>query len=334
MRGIVLHRPFRPKTNAVEALTEAFDEAAQEPVPDSATTSGTEAQDVPEGALAWQSVALPRNYVRNRTMFRAAIAVPLVVLAAIGVKTVVFPAQGPVAAATATIPDVVNADTAAAASTAEYVARSWLTLDDPGAREGRLSGAWADPRDAGWNKQGSLSTGNSYVVAVDRLTANTMDVTVAVSVFLDPNNKDAASGWVGVLVPIQTSNGTASVRAVPRIVGLPDPAPFPAVKTLIEDPRMSSETRSDAERFFTAWAEGDASGVSAPGADIPAPPALGKVTLTSWSVGEGSEDTRQATADITWQVGAVTLRSSYNLTLTKVSAADGNAARWQVSDIH
>lgn len=58
------------------------------------------------------------------------------------------------------------------------------------------------------------------------------------------------------------------------------------------------------------------------------------MTLTSWSVGEGSEDTRQATADITWQVGAVTLRSSYNLTLTKVSAADGNAARWQVSDIH
>ncbi len=307
MRGIRLrHRPTEP-------------EPATEPVTSTAPTEGG----------AWQSIELPRNHLRLRTALHVITAGALVLLAGLGVRSAV---AGPTA--TVAAPETIEAsepDAAAAASTAEYVARAWLTLDDPASRTSRLSRAWAEPGTAGWTGDGRLETrGSTYVVATEVVDEDAINVTVAVYVV---GGEDSPAGWVGVLVPMQLVDGTASVRAEPKLVGVPDPASLPAVPLVEEDRTLTGETRSDVDRFFTAWAGGDATGVTAPGVDLPTPPAgLASVELTAWSVTAGSGDTRTGTATVRLTIGQATITSTYQVEITRVTTADG-ADRWQVTNI-
>ncbi|RTE49062.1 hypothetical protein [Actinobaculum sp. 352] len=295
--------------------------------PEPAAEPGT--STAPDAEAAWQSVELPRNHVRMRTALRVIIAGALVLLAGLGVRSAV---AGPTA--TVAAPQTIEAsepDAAAVASTAEYVARAWLTLDDPSSRASRLSRAWDEPGTAGWSGEGGLETrGSTYVVATEVVDEDVIDVTVAVYV---AGGEDGPAGWVGVLVPMQLVDGRASVRAEPKLVGVPDPARLPAVPLVEEDRTLTGETRSDVDRFFTAWASGDATGVTAPGVEIPTPPAgLAAAELTAWTVTAGSGDTRSGTATVRLTIGQATITSTYQVEITRVTTSDG-ADRWQVTNI-
>ena len=276
----------------------------------------------------WQSVELPRNYARARAGLMLAIAIPLLVLAVLGIKSV-FASNSSVAASPAE-EQAAQVDTTAASSTAEYVARNWITLDEPAKRSGRLARVWEGADNPNWDGEGSLELkGSAYTAATEIINDKSVDVTVAVYV----SHGDDNAGWIGVLVPIQLDEGAASVRAEPKIVGLPDPAPLQPGGAQETDRALADSTQSDIERFFAAWADGDADGITAPGTDIPTPPAsLGNVEVTSWDVTAGTGDTRHGTAQIQYKIGKATITSTYDVDITRVTSSTGQN-RWQVSSI-
>ena len=277
----------------------------------------------------WETVELPKNYVRGRLALQILIAVPLLVLAVLGVKATF--ADAPAVATGSNGPATIATDTSAASSTAEYVARNWIALDDPANRTARLSRVWADAENPNWNGAGTLDLkGSTYTVATHVIDEQTVDVTVAVYIA----RGEEAVGWIGVLVPIQLIDGAASVRAEPKIVGLPDPEPAPVPTPDNTDSDLSTQTRTDVDRFFTAWSDGDAFGVTAPGVEIPAPPpSFGTATVTSWDVLAGTGDTRHGIAQVRFEIGdETTITTTYEVEITRVTASGGNE-RWQVATI-
>lgn len=282
-------------------------------------------------ALPWEAVA---PVSRGQRVARAAATGALVVLAAVGVVRMFrAPAQAPVAPA-AEAPQSAHVDTAAAASVAEQVALRYLALDDAKARARRLEGVWKDAGTAGWDGAGRLAVTAVYTARTTTKSSERIDVLVAVFV---TNEDDAAakvraSGWVGVLVPIQVIGDSVSAAGTPAIVGLPDPAPVPDQNRGDIDATLSAQSKADAAAFVAAWAGGDATALAAPGADIPAPSLGGaSASLDEWRVTKGDGDQRRALAAITWTLGDAKISSQYAVTITRVEA--GGASRWQISSI-
>lgn len=282
-------------------------------------------------ALPWEAVA---PVSRGQRAVRAAAAGALVVLAAVGVvRTFRAPAQAPVAPV-AEAPQSAGADTAAAASVAEQVALRYLALDDAKARARRLEGVWRDAGTAGWDGAGRLAVTAVYTARTTVMSAERIDVLVAVFVTNedDAAAKARASGWVGVLVPIQVADESVSAAGEPAIVGLPDPAPVPDQGRGDIDAALSAQTKADAAAFVAAWAGGDATALAAPGAAIPAPSLVGaSASLDEWRVTKGDGDQRRGLAAITWTLGDAKISSHYAVTITRVAA--GDAERWQISSI-
>ncbi len=296
--------------------------------PSAPSPDGAELTEVAELAGPWQTIDEPKSHVRARTAVQVVIAVPLIVLAGLGIKAAVTD-DTPIIAGTAENTGLA-VDTVAASSTAEYVARNWISLDDPTNRTARLARVWDGASNLNWNGEGSIELkGSTYTAATHVIDENSIDVTVALYIA----QGEETAGWIGVLVPMQVEDGAASVRAEPKIVGLPDPAALPASSPQNTDSDLAKDTRTDVERFFTAWAEGDASGVTAPGVEIPTPPGnLASVTVTSWDVIAGSGGTRHGIAEVRLQIGEATLTSSYDVEITRVTSS-GGADRWQVTTI-
>ena len=231
-------------------------------------------------------------------------------------------------------PQSAGADTAAAASVAEQVALRYLALDDAKARTRRLEGVWRDAGAAGWDGAGRLAVTAVYTARTTVLDSHRVDVLVAVFVTNedDAAAKARASGWVGVLVPIQVADESVSAAGEPAIVGLPDPAPVPDQDRGDIDAALSAQTKADAAAFVAAWAGGDATALAAPGAAIPAPSLVGaSASLDEWRVTKGDGDQRRGLAAITWTLGDAKISSHYAVTITRVAA--GDAERWQISSI-
>ncbi len=315
MRGMTLLQVVRKPKRKAEA----------ESAPSASSPDKTDGDTSTE---VWETIELPKTFVRGRLALLVAIAVPLLILAVLGVRSA-FADQTP-QSTTAEIPAVATVDTAGVSSTAEYVARNWIALDDPTARTARLARVWADTDNPNWNGEGSLELkGTAYTVATEVLDDQRVDVTVAVYV----SQGEDKGAWIGVLVPMQTTDGVASVRGAPKIVGLPEPLPIEPEQPVDVDSELSKVTLLEVERFFTAWGDGDASGVTAPGAEIPTPPAnLGTVTVTGWDVLAGQGETRQGIAEVTYQIGEAQITSTYHVEITRVTSSAG-ADRWQVSTI-
>lgn len=321
MRGIrLLQLVKKPQTPNEECPDGDAQEQAESAV------SGEVAETPGE---VWQTVELPKNYVRLRTGMLVAIAIPLLVLAGLGVKSA-FASKAPVGPVDEE-GQAVSVDVTAASSTAEYVARNWISLDEPEKRSGRLARVWDGADNPNWNGEGTVTLqGTAYTASTEIIDETNVDVTVAVYV----SQGEKKAGWIGVRVPMQVTDGVASVRADPKIVGLPDPAPLQARSAVQDDRELAQETRGDIDRFFTAWADGDAEGVTAPGIDIPTPPAsLGTIEVTDWDVLAGTGDTRNGIAQITYKIGEeTTITSTYDVEITRVTTSNGND-RWQVTTI-
>lgn len=282
-------------------------------------------------ALPWEAVA---PVSKGQRAASAAATGALVVLAAVGVVRMFrAPAQAPVAPV-AEASQSAHADTTAAASVAEQVALRYLVLDDTRTRASRLEGVWRDAGTAGWDGAGRLAVTTVYTARTTTKSSERIDVLVAAFI---TNEDDAAakvraSGWVGVLVPIQVIGDSVSAAGTPAIVGLPDPAPVPDQNRGDIDATLSAQSKADAAAFVAAWAGGDATALAAPGADIPAPSLGGaSASLDEWRVTKGDGDQRRALAAITWTLGDAKISSQYAVTITRVEA--GGASRWQISSI-
>ena len=193
---------------------------------------------------------------------------------------------------------------------------------------------WKGAGTAGWDGTGRLSVSAVYTARTTVMSAERIDVLVAVFVTNEDDTaaKARASGWVGVLVPIQVTDEAVSAAGEPAIVGLPDPAPVPDQDRGDIDAALSAETKADAAAFVAAWAGGDATALAAPGATIPAPSLVGaSASLDEWRVTKGDGDQRRALAAITWTLGDAKISSHYAVTITRVEA--GDASRWQISSI-
>lgn len=281
----------------------------------------------PQGTDGADVAALTKRHQWRRQAWRWAL---IVLVLALIVMLMRLAGRAPVTEVVQSVDIPVSAtvDVSTASSVAESVARNWLIFDAD--REQRLTPNWDGPGTAGWNGSGAASvSGWTYTVATSVINETDIDVTVAV--FSQPEH--GASDWVGVLVPMQLTQGRASVRAEPKIVGIPAPAPLRGADLGDTDTDLSAATLDNVSQFFTAWSGGDASGVVAPGAVIASPPSdWGSATVITWKVAQGSGDTRRGTATVTWTIGDSTLTTTYTVTIARVSA--GSADRWQVSALN
>lgn len=286
---------------------------------------------VPEAP--WSIVEIPQSYVRVRAATRILTTAGILVLAGLGIRSIAAPPRQ--AAAPAPTASTAPIDTSAAAGVARATARDWLYLDSSQARQARLALTWKEPGKAGWSGQGTVSVvGEPTVMAIAVRSPHRIDVTVAVSVVAGKaDDEKAPRGQLGVRVPIQIANGTASVAGEPAIVGLPRPRAATDEEPFDNDPEMAAATRTGIERFLAAWAAGDTSTAAAPGASIPAPPkGLTSATLIDWKVRDGDGDTRTGKAKVTVKLGEAEITSIYTITFTKVIS--GTATRWQVTHIN
>lgn len=268
---------------------------------------------------------------KGTRIMRAVGTLSLVVLALVGVRSIfVQPHVVDRHQSTVDLPVSVGVDTASASSVATAIARSYLTLDNLQTRTERLSQYWDNPEYAGWDGNGSVGVaGNAYVVETSVVDKEHIDVTVAL--FLDVNKDAGLGGWVGVKVPLQLADGHPSAAGSPRIVGLPNPAPIPENTQAEVDSELSTSTRSDIDAFFAAYAAGDVSAVSAPGAHIDTPRPLGTLSVTEWRVYAGGGQTRQGIARVSWNLNGATLINDYQITLAQVSAPGGH--KWLVQEM-
>ena len=114
---------------------------------------------------------------------------------------------------------------------------------------------------------------DSYVVRTAALDAQHVDVLVAVHVTNkgDEKAQTTVSGWIGVMVPVVVSAERASVAGEPALAGIPTPTQTARTERLDIDRDITDATRADAAAFVRAWAAGDATALSAPGAEIDSP---------------------------------------------------------------
>lgn len=325
----------------------------------------------PDGSLAtrvtvpWLAEAEPPRLVWGRRVGRALLYAVLGLACLTGVRTWLRPATPPppppVAAET-----VFPRDEAAAA--AEHFARAYLELDQdvPERRDEALRAdlpAGADPR-LGWDGRGYqrvLDTQGARVEVLDatharvRVYALTQARLPAAAPGTAPFAQAApragaasrstatptptAPGysparWVALEVPVAAAGPRVVVTGPPGRVGAWPPAAYQAPRSARDDTALSTATRAMIAEFMTAYADGRASGVAAPGAQVAG--LDGSVTLVgveSWTVWQGVGDTREGRVAVRWADVATGSRlgQTYRVTITQVTGA--GAERWQVASI-
>ncbi|GAA0347200.1 conjugal transfer protein [Streptomyces blastmyceticus] len=233
-----------------------------------------------------------------------------------------------------------------AQAVAARYARTFLTWDEgaPEARAKELARDLPSGTDAavGWNAKGHQDVLVAQPGAVtpqqDRKRARVhVDVLVSTPVAEPKDKKDKPSvpeqRWVGLEVPVVSTEGRIVVTGQPGIVGVPRSAPpVPEQAAPGIDLPFSESTRGVVEGFVAAYANGTADSVTAPGASIaPLSSGLSLGSLQNWSADNGSGDTRTGTAVVAWKLSGAEITQTYRIELTRVSSA--SAARWQVAQI-
>ena len=145
-------------------------------------------------------------------------------------------------------------------------------------------------------------------------------------------------------IPAWVDETRASVIDTPILIGVPAPVTPPAGGTPITDAALTENTRDMATNFFTTYATGDVSAVTAPGSTIVAPVTTADAEVTGWTVytpeatptptatPTGTDVERQATAIVTWTSGEVVTTQTYQVTISLVSGQTDS--RWQVSALN
>lgn len=279
-------------------------------------------------------------------LLRLLVVFTLIVLAYLGIVRII---RGDPEPPQYNLPATVTVDTHAAAAMATRFATSYLTWDQdaPEDHADAIARDWVDAGDGGWNKKGKQSADSASVLAVTPLDGNRVDVRVLVRVVpkaLSEEDKPAPSYWMALKIPAWVDETRASVIDTPILIGVPAPVTPPAGGTPITDAALTENTRDMATNFFTTYATGDVSAVTAPGSTIVAPVTTADAEVTGWTVytpeatptptatPTGTDVERQATAIVTWTSGEVVTTQTYQVTISLVSGQTDS--RWQVSALN
>ncbi|MGW5336189.1 conjugal transfer protein [Streptomyces bauhiniae] len=272
----------------------------------------------------------------------------LILAAVTGVRAWFIPPKAPAPKAPPVRAESTYPKEAAQAVAARF-ARAYLGWDEDKAaeREQLLASVLTADTDAtmGWDGHGRQDVLAVQPGAVNTTTEHQARVRVDVLVRTVKEAEPPAKGkkvptpaedparWIGLDVPVVETAGRVAVTGAPGLVGIPERGPrAPELATPQTDADLSAATQGTVAGFFKAYAAGDTSAVSAPGANVPALPAgIEYKALVSWSVDTGSGEDRTGTAVVSWTIGGASVEQVYRVTITRVSTSD--AQRWQVDDV-
>lgn len=298
-----------------------------------ATAQREQEPAAPESHLPWQYQE-EGSFGRVAARAGRGLLWGVVVLATItGLRTWIWP-EHPPAPAPAPVKNGPEYPVQAAQQVAARWARSYLTWDekDPQSRAKVLAMDMPQGSDTalGWDGHGQEDVAAVQPGAVTVLSGHRARVRIDALV----TSAKSPQHWVGLDVPVLETAGRIVVTGEPGIVGLPVAGPtVPSQQVADGDAGFSVQTQQVVEGFFTAYANGDANSVTAPGASIdPLPAGMSLVGVQNWTADAGSGDDRTGTAVVKWSVSGAQIEQTYRVELTRVSSA--SAQRWQVAGLH
>ncbi|MGW0703028.1 conjugal transfer protein [Streptomyces sp. NPDC002867] len=292
-----------------------------------------------EGSPLWAEEDERSGSVIARRTGRLVVWSVIGLLAFIGVRSIVFPPDPPVAQQLADPQAEAQKDDvpeAAAQQVAARFARSYMTWNekDPKSREKELAADLPKGADAqvGWDGQGVQLVAQSIPGEVVQTSPRRARVSVDVRVSSTAGTGTKArtvSSWRRLQVPVGVSSGRVLVTGQPALVGVEQPVDWREPEPPTADTVLSGTTRTPVENFFKAWVAGTADQAAAPGAQIgPLGSDLHLQSLDTWTVHSGSGSRRTGVASVRWKLAGAELQQTYRVTLAEVRA-DG-ASRWQV----
>ncbi|ERI35384.1 hypothetical protein M707_21895 [Arthrobacter sp. AK-YN10] len=321
--------PAKPATTENPFVKLAAPEAEVKPAkPTSARFASWSHEPEPASQRIWSKV------------LRGTVLVVLVLFVWLGIRAMLFPVPP---APAPELPVSVQFPSSLAEGTAERFAVSYLTWDEsnPKIRNQQMAldlVGGGESNALGWDGKGKQSASDAHIAQVDPQSATEAQITVYLRV--TPYQKDGttwkpqASTWQALEVPVAISEGRAVVTGQPGFVGMTSPKPVQPNPAPLDDPAVTSQTRSYMTAFLDAYGkESDVSALTAPGSNVSG--LGGELTidsLRSWTVYMGSGDSRKAVATVLWKTkSGGNVEMTYTLDLVKV--AGGGSDRWQVSTI-
>lgn len=290
-------------------------------------------------SLPWQTERTTGRAWYWRLLRGALVAAAIVVLL-VGLRTMFFPVKTEQTAAP--VDAAAQFPTTDAAGVAERFTTSYLTWDQdaPEARSAALAldvPSLSESERFGWDGTGWQTATDAHTITVVATDEETATATVVVQLATKIDDANTTTRWAALAVPVAVSDGRVIVTGQPASVAVPTPTPIGVDETaapVMEDSEIARSTKTYAESFFTAFGrDDDVSSLTAPGAGVAGLGGLYELsTLKTWSVYEGSGNTRSARAVVQWTDAAgSTIEQTYWLTLAKVSG--GDSTRWQVASI-
>lgn len=273
-------------------------------------------------------------------LLRGALVVAAIIVMLVGLRTMFFPVTAEQTAAQ--IDPATQFPTTDAAGVAERFTTAYLSWDQdaPEARSAALAldvPSLSETERFGWDGTGWQTATEAHTITVDATDETNATVTVVVQLATKIDEANTTTRWTALAVPVAVSSGRVIVTGPPASVAVPSPTPVAVDETaapVMEDTEIARTTKTYAESFFTAYGrDDDVSSLTAPGAGVAGLGGLYELsTLKTWSVIEGSGNTRSARAVVQWKDAAgSTIEQTYRLTLAKVSG--GASTRWQVASI-
>lgn len=326
----------RPKTKP-KGKAQAADDAA-------ATSSWLAAGEEVERAQAVDALPWQTERTTGRAWYwrllRGALVAAAIVILLVGLRTMFFPVEAE--QAPAPVDAAAQFPTTDAAGVAERFATSYLTWnqDIPEARSAALAldvPSLSTSERFGWDGTGWQTATEAHTITVDAIDETNATATVVVQLATKIDEENTITRWAALAVPVAVSNGRVIVTGQPASVAVPSPTPIAVAATaapVMEDTDIARSTKTYAESFFTAYGrDDDVSSLTAPGAGVAGLGGLYELsTIKTWSVYEGSGNTRSARAVVQWKDAAgSTIEQTYRLTLAKVSG--GDSTRWQVASV-
>ncbi|MGK4066824.1 conjugal transfer protein [Rothia sp. HC945] len=305
-----------------------------------AATPTTESETAaPSGSVHGWSPVPTKKRPLYKSLLRWVIFILLFLFLLVGLRTAIFgPANQPKAPS---LPAEAKFPQQQAAGTAEEFATAYLSWDEksPESRIEAMRPFYSGKADQGstgqlgWDGKGKQSAEDAHAIRLDATDAEHARVTVLSEVTTYKDGKEDGTQKIALEVTVKATDDGSTVYGVPGIVGIPDPIQAEDhSEEVTEDTSLATSTKDDAKKFFSAYASGkDLESITAPGSRITGVNGyLADPTLKTWTVQQGSGDTRTATAVVEWNVsGGSKSEQTYTVTLQKVSS--GSTDRWMVS---
>lgn len=312
------------------------------------TTRETPSTPTRSGGVFWEEHEESRKDTLWRYALRGGVAVILVLLLITGLRVWIVDGllggRADDTAAGPTLPETVAFPAVPAAGVAERFARAYLTWDEDnvdqrGTELARDAAPQSLAERAGWNGRGKQTVSAVATIGIDVATKQTARITVTAlttpSIKEGDQWKPQSARWQTLEIPVQDTGDRITVSGRPGLVAMPEPATIDPGDEPELDSAATTASQADTETFFEAYAtEEDVSALSAPGSQLPGmnESEMKFNALTKWSVYAGDDKTRNAHAEVVWELpGGTTIAQPYDVRL--VAVGDGDSTRWQVAAV-